>query len=338
MTDEPPDMPSDGNSPTYFDGKPGPPPSAPSLPSDEKPTLFDDEARRLLDPGTELPPDLAAEHRAVYLRTGDLVAKRFQVVKLLGFGGMGAVYHVKDRELHGQDRALKVMLPSLLRSDTARERFLSEVSISQQLGHPGIVRVHDLGEDPGRGFRFFTMEYVEGQTLNRLLKERGGKLPVDEALDITRQLCDALEYAHQHTVHRDLKPQNVMVQPDGRIKVLDFGLAKLMSPGRMTRSSMALGTAYYQAPEQSVHLSELDQRADIYSMGVILYQMLTAQIPPRPRETAVCGGPRPTQGVGRRHAQVHRAPAQRSMRHRRPPRRSGRVPALPYPPGGHVGA
>jgi len=279
MTDEPPEIPSDGDSPTYFDGKPGEPPSAPSLPSEERPTLFDDEARRLLDPGTELPPDLAAEHRAVYLRRGDLVANRFQVVKLLGFGGMGAVYHVKDRELHGQDRALKVMLPSLLRSETARERFLSEVSISQQLAHPGIVRVHDLGLDSGRGFRFFTMEYVPGQTLNRVLKERGGKLPVDEALDVTCQLCDALEYAHQHTVHRDLKPQNVMVQPDGRTKVLDFGLAKLMSPGRMTRSSMALGTAYYQAPEQSVHLSELDQRADIYSLGVMLYQMLTGRIP-----------------------------------------------------------
>jgi len=278
MTDEPPEIPSDGDSPTYFDGKPAEPPSAPSLPSDEKPTFFDDEARRLLDPGTELPPDLAAEHQAVYLRRGDLVANRFQVVKLLGFGGMGAVYRVRDRILN-EDRALKVMLPSLLRSETARQRFLSEVRISQKLNHDGIVRVHDLGEDPERGFRFFTMEYIEGQTLNRLLKERGGKLPVDEALDITRQLCDALEYAHQHTVHRDLKPQNVMVQPDGRIKVLDFGLAKLMSPGRMTRSSMALGTAYYQAPEQSVHLSELDQRADIYSLGVLLYQMLTAQIP-----------------------------------------------------------
>ena len=279
MTDEPSEIPSDGDSPTYFDGEPaGPPPSAPSLPSDEKPTFFDDEARRLLDPGTELPPDLAAEHQAVYLRPGDLVTNRFQVIKLLGFGGMGAVYRVRDRVLN-EDRALKVMLPSLLRSETARQRFLSEVRISQKLNHDRIVRVHDLGEDPGRGFRFFTMEYIEGQTLNRLLKERGGKLPVDEALDITRQLCDALEYAHQHTVHRDLKPQNVMVQPDGRIKVLDFGLAKLMSPGRMARSSMALGTAYYQAPEQSVHLGELDQRADIYSLGVLLYQMLTGEIP-----------------------------------------------------------
>ena len=277
MTDEPPEIPSDGDSPTYFDGEPGPPPSAPSLPSDERPTLFDDEARRLLDPGTELPPELAAEHQAVYLRRGDLVTNRFQVIKLLGFGGMGAVYRVRDRVLN-EDRALKVMLPSLLRSETARQRFLSEVRISQKLNHDRIVRVHDLGEDPERGFRFFTMEYVEGQTLNRLLKERGGKLPVDEALDITRQLCDALEYAHQHTVHRDLKPQNVMVQPDGRIKVLDFGLAKLMSPGRMTRSSMALGTAYYQAPEQSGG-DETDKRSDIYSVGVLLYEMLTSRKP-----------------------------------------------------------
>ena len=272
-------MGSEGDSPTYFGGEDGPAEPGTSLPSDEQATLFDEEARRLLDPGTELPPELAAEQRSVYLRAGDVVAGRFQVVKLLGFGGMGAVYHVKDRELHGQDRALKVMLPSLLRSDSARERFLCEVNISQKLNHDGIVRVHDLGLDPGRGFRFFTMEYVEGKTLHRVLKDRGGKLLVDEALEITRQLCDILEYAHRRTVHRDLKPQNIMVEPDGGVKILDFGLAKVMSPGRMTRSSMALGTAYYQAPEQSVQLGEVDQRADIYSTGVIFYELLTGALP-----------------------------------------------------------
>jgi len=116
-------------------------------------------------------------------------------------------------------------------------------------------------------------------TLHRLIKERGGRLSITEALSLTEQMCTALAYAHTHTIHRDLKPQNVMVRPDGRVKILDFGLAKVMSPGRMTKSSMALGTAYYQAPEQSVHAEDVDQSADIYSVGVMLYEMLTGVIP-----------------------------------------------------------
>jgi len=108
------------------------------------------------------PPELDHEQRAVLLRPGYVVANRFEVVELLGFGGMGAVYHVKDRNLYNEDKALKVMLPSLLKSETARERFLGEVRISQNLRHDGIVTVYDLGEDTSRGFCFFTMEYVPG--------------------------------------------------------------------------------------------------------------------------------------------------------------------------------
>ena len=244
----------------------------------ESPTRADDALGQYLAPNQELPPELLSELQAVLLQKGDTVADRFEVVALLGFGGMGAVYRVTDRHLGG-DKALKVMLPSLLRSDAARQRFRDEVSICQRLAHEGIVRVHDLGVDHRRKFYFFTMEFVEGKTLHRLLVDRGGKLTVEEALNLTRQLCDALEYAHRYTIHRDLKPQNVMVEPNGHVKLLDFGLAKVMSPGRLTKSSMALGTAYYQAPEQSIQLTELDQRADVYSLGVMLYQMLTGRIP-----------------------------------------------------------
>jgi len=264
--------PKDSESNSSFSGEPG------IVSRGESPTRVDDVFGQFLGPNQELPPELLSEQKAVLLRMGDLVADRFEVVAILGFGGMGAVYRVRDRHLDG-DKALKVMLPSLFKSETARQRFLDEVAISQKLSHEGIVRVHDLGVDQKRKFYFFTMEFVEGNTLHRVLQERGGKLTVQKAQDITHQLCDALEYAHRYTIHRDLKPQNVMVQPDGRIKILDFGLAKLMSPGRLTKSSMALGTAYYQAPEQSIHLTELDQRADIYSIGVMLYQMLTGEIP-----------------------------------------------------------
>ena len=291
MTNEPPHIPShDGGNPTEFDGaglpredraqsedadfSPGPMMSQGASPTN----WADQQLQQFVDDQTEIPPDMLDEQKAVLLKPGDMVNERFEVVKQLGFGGMGAVYHVKDRQL-GTERALKVMLPSLLKSDTARERFHAEVIISQQLGHDNIVRIHDLMVDRARNTSFFTMELVEGKTLNRVLTERGGRLPVDEALHIAHQLCDALAYAHRTTVHRDLKPQNIMVQPDGTIKILDFGLAKLMSPGRLTKSSMALGTAYYQSPEQSIHLSELDQRADLYSVGIILYQMLTGIIP-----------------------------------------------------------
>ncbi|MFO7975459.1 MAG: serine/threonine-protein kinase, partial [Candidatus Hydrogenedentota bacterium] len=238
----------------------------------------DEQLRQFVSPGAELPTELIEEQKAVLLKPGEVVADRFEVVKQLGFGGMGAVYQVNDR-LTRQARALKVMLSSLLQSPRAQQRFVAEVTISQQLAHEGVVRVYDIGEDARRGICFFTMELIEGKTLNKLLKERGGSLPIEKALDLIRQLCRALEHAHNYTIHRDLKPQNIMVRADGSIKILDFGLAKLVSPGRMTRSSVALGTAYYQAPEQSIHLRELDQRADIYSIGVILYQMATGEIP-----------------------------------------------------------
>ena len=278
MTNQPPIIPSEGDNPTAF-GEPGPP-SPGRIPSEgTSPTNWaDNQLQQFLGDGTEMPPDMLDEQKAVLLKPGDVVNDRFEVVRQLGFGGMGAVYHVKDR-ITGQDRALKVMLPSLLKNDAARQRFVDEVAISQKLAHEGVVRVYDLGEDRQRGIRFFTMEHVRGRTLHRMLYERGGKLPLNEALHIARQLCRVLEYAHRYTVHRDLKPQNIMVKNDGTIKVLDFGLAKLMSPGRLTKSSMALGTAYYQAPEQSVKLAKLDQRADIYSVGVILYQMLTGEMP-----------------------------------------------------------
>lgn len=227
---------------------------------------------------SEVDPALIEEHKSVHLQPGTIIANRFQVIQQLGLGGMGAVYLVNDTVL-GEQRALKVMLPSMVASKKARTRFLEEIKISQKLANDHVVRVHDLGQDDVRDIQFFTMEYVEGKTLHRMLKEHGGSLPLDEAVDIARQLSEALRYAHQYTIHRDLKPQNVMITPEGKVKVLDFGLAKLMSPGRLTRSSMALGTAYYQSPEQSVYLRELDERADIYSLGVMLYEMVTGRIP-----------------------------------------------------------
>ena len=173
------------------------------------------------------------------------------------FGGMGAVYIVNELQVDDEG-ALKVMLPSLLQSSKAKQCFLDEIKTSQKLSHPGIIRVYDLSIAAERDLETFTMELIKGITLGRRMGERGGSLPVEETLDILNQLCDALEYAHDFTINRGLKPQNIMVWLDGTIIVLDFGLAKMMTAGRMNKSSMALGIAYYQALNQSVQL--LDSR------------------------------------------------------------------------------
>ncbi|MBN2310088.1 MAG: protein kinase [Candidatus Hydrogenedentes bacterium] len=227
----------------------------------------------------EVSARLAQEHQAVALEPGEVVAGRFEVIECLGRGGMGVVYRVRDRDLHGEERALKVMLPSLVGSDSATQRFLAEVAVAQKIRHDGVVAVYDLGKDEARDLRFFTMEYLRGRDLHQVLADRGGPLPVDEAVGIARQICAALAHAHAHTIHRDLKPQNIMLCPGGTVRLLDFGLAKLLSPDGVEESNTALGTAYYQAPEQGVPGAGLDHRADIYSTGVILYQMLTGSLP-----------------------------------------------------------
>ena len=216
------------------------------------------------------PADLAA---------GDVIAGRFEVVERIGAGGMGAVYRVRDREVNGEVRALKIMGPAVVGNDQACQRFIDEIAICQRLRHEGIVTVFDLGRDAERDLTFFTMEHVEGATLYDVLCKHDGKLPARQALSIAHQLCGALAYAHQTTVHCDLKPKNIMVQRDGRVKLLDFGLAKVTGAAGSAPGGSPSGTAYYQAPEQNVHLAEVDRRADLYSLGVIMYQMLTGKLP-----------------------------------------------------------
>jgi WD40 repeat protein len=230
-----------------------------------------------------------SDGEAQALAAGTLLAGRYEVLALLGAGGMGAVYRVRDR-VREKDIALKVMLPSLLAREKAVERFRQEAEIMLGLAHPGIARVFDAGEDRDRGLRFYTMELLEGMTLRAWLDEKKrAREAVDPgfALEIVRQLLEALRYAHEVTVHRDLKPENVFLVPDPtgapgavpRVKVLDFGIAKLASASQFTSTSMALGTAYYMAPEQQLDAAKVDRRADLYSVSVILYEMLTGKLP-----------------------------------------------------------
>jgi tetratricopeptide (TPR) repeat protein/tRNA A-37 threonylcarbamoyl transferase component Bud32 len=211
------------------------------------------------------------------LQPGTVLANRYEILKVLGTGGMGSVYKAKDLEL---DRlvALKVIRPELARNSAIVDRFKQELRLSHKVTHRNVVRLYDLSEDAG--MRFVTMELVAGRDLRSILEERG-KLPADEAVDVFQQICLALEAAHGVGIlHRDLKPQNVMREEDtGRVVVMDFGLARMIdSNDRMTQTGALVGTIDYMSPEQALG-KDLDQRSDIFALGLIGYEMLTGSMP-----------------------------------------------------------
>ena len=198
---------------------------------------------------------------------------------LLGRGGMGAVYRARHKKL---DRlvAIKVLLPDLVQDPAFAERFEGEARALARLDHPGIVGLHDFGR-AGPWF-YLVMDFVDGANLRELLAQ--GQLRPGEVLRLVAQLCDALQYAHDHRiVHRDIKPENLLVDGDGRVRIADFGLAKLLGPGHsavpLTQTNQSLGTPLYMAPEQMHAPSQVDHRADLYSLGVVVYEMLTGRLP-----------------------------------------------------------
>ena len=206
---------------------------------------------------------------------------QYQVQMLIGRGGMGAVYKGTQLSLE-RDVAIKLLPPAIERQDLAfAERFKNEARLMGRMNHPAIVSVYDFGSTVD-GQLYFVMEFVDGTDGQRMIA-REGKLPPEHALAITAHLCDALGYAHkQGIVHRDIKPSNVLIDMEGRIKVADFGLAKLSDKNLnfgLTQTGMALGTPDYVAPESLMPGSDVDGRADIYAVGVMLYQMLTGDIP-----------------------------------------------------------
>ena len=213
------------------------------------------------------------------LQPGQSLGVRYEVKALLGAGGMGMVYRAVDRELQ-EVVAIKTLKPEIIASDTtALERFKSEIRLARKISHRNVVRTHDLGES--RGLYFITMEFVEGKSLKELVRLRG-RLPVQVMLPIAKQLCRALEVAHDAgVIHRDIKPQNMVVEGDGTLKVMDFGIARLASrtPAQgLTEVGMVIGTPEYMAPEQLLG-DEIDARADIYSAGVVMYECLVGRPP-----------------------------------------------------------
>ncbi len=198
-----------------------------------------------------------------------------EIFELLGRGGMGAVYKARQRDL---DRfvALKILRPGLDTDPTFAARFTDEARALARLNHPGIVTLHEFGRSPA-GRYFIVMEFVDGMNLRQLLA--AGRISPREALAVVPPLCDALQYAHDRgLVHRDIKPENILIDRLGRVKIADFGLARLAS-APAEPSGEVLGTPVYMAPEQRARPASVDHRADIYALGVVLYQMLTGELP-----------------------------------------------------------
>jgi len=202
-----------------------------------------------------------------------------EILELLGRGGMGVVYKARQKRLQ-RLVALKILPPSVSHSPAFAERFTREAQALARLTHPNIVTVHDFGQSDG--LFYFVMEFVDGMTLRQLLNT--AQIKPREALAIVPQICDALQYAHDKgIVHRDIKPENILLAKDGAVKIADFGLAKIVGLEAkdltITSTRDVIGTPQYMAPEQIEHPQDVDHRADIYSLGVVFYQMLTGELP-----------------------------------------------------------
>ncbi len=216
-----------------------------------------------------------AQTGAPILRHGDVLGGRYEILQLLGEGGMGAVYKAMDRELN-RPVALKLIRPQLAANPSILARFKQELLLAHQVTHKNVIRIYDLGD--ADGVKFITMEYVEGVDLRALIQEKKKFVP-EEAVQITEQICRALEATHNvGVIHRDLKPQNIMRDRTGRILLMDFGLARTVAGDGMTQTGALVGTMEYMSPEQAL-AKELDQRSDLFTLGLILYELLTGKAP-----------------------------------------------------------
>jgi tetratricopeptide (TPR) repeat protein/predicted Ser/Thr protein kinase len=215
-----------------------------------------------LFPGGKIPP-------------GTLLGTRYEIVQMLGEGGMGAVYKAMDRELERMV-ALKIIKPELALHEEILARFKQELILARRITHKNVIRIFDLGD--ADGVKFITMEFIEGKDLSSLIKEKG-RLSFAECADYMSQVCTALDAAHtEGVVHRDLKPQNIMVDKNNRITVMDFGIARTMEQGGMTNTGALIGTPDYMSPEQ-VMGEKVDARSDLFTLGIIFYQLLIGKLP-----------------------------------------------------------
>src|SRR6266581_4226587 len=257
------------------------------LPASDAPTLVPENSGTVAPTLTPIPQSSDAETfvgvpnappssgSGSGLQPGFILGGRYEILEALGEGGMGSVYKARDREL---DRlvALKVIRPDLAGNPAIIQRFKQELILARQITQRNVVRIFDLGE--ATGIKFITMEYVEGQDLHSLLQEHKKFAPKD-AVEIILQVCRALEAAHgEGIIHRDLKPQNIMQSTQGRIVVMDFGLARNVEAAGMTQTGALVGTMDYMSPEQALG-KDLDQRSDLFALGLIFYELLAGKMP-----------------------------------------------------------
>ena len=242
--------------------------------SSDLPTLFNIDPTHLYSPPpvTRIPPPLPHSAR---IASDTVVGNRYTIIEMIGVGGMGEVYKARDLAL-GRLVAFKVIRPELARDPDIIERFKQEILLSSNVTHRNVIRIYDLGE--ADGLKFITMEYIEGRDLRADLLDRG-RFPPADVVSIIRQAAKALEAAHAvGVIHRDLKPQNIMCEPGGRVLVMDFGLARTVDDNGLTQSGNIVGTMEYMSPEQAL-ASEIDQRSDIFSLGIIFYELLSGHSP-----------------------------------------------------------
>lgn len=202
---------------------------------------------------------------------GQILNGRYEIVRLIGHGGMGAVYEAHDRELDRQ-AAIKIIRKEMAQDPEILRRFKQELLLARQISHRNVVRIYDIGECDGT--KFISMEYVQGRDLAQVIEETG-PLPPARVANIAVQICKALKAAHtERVVHRDLKPQNIVIDENDRVCVMDFGIARSLEQSGMTQTGAIVGTLQYMSPEQAKG-ETIDQRSDLYACGLILYELLT---------------------------------------------------------------
>ncbi len=240
-------------------------------------TKFCGECGTPLTPQAEAKPAFTKtlETQQEELASGTVFANRYQVIEELGKGGMGKVYRVLDRKLN-EEVALKLIKPEISSDKKTLERFKNELKLARKVSQKNVGRMFDIGEESGT--HYITMEYVPGEDLKSFIM-RVGQIPIAKSISIAKQLCEGLAEAHGiGIVHRDLKPSNIMIDKQGNARIMDFGIARSLEGKALTGAGVIIGTPEYMSPEQ-VEGKETDQRSDTYSLGVILFEMLTGRLP-----------------------------------------------------------